>query len=410
MKNTDQNYTDNFFKQGLSTPPEFSPSEENWEELQRLLKKRERGRVIPWALALSGAAAAILLLMLFWITPDTNIADKEQGQKAAITKVEKKDSQARTSNSDSAIPTENVNRTVNEQAKIRSSTEGVKGNVNQGFYSKLAGITNEPSFKDDVARGTIKADFTTIRDARLLSLQPTIPNQIANEAVNNIQDLSSKKPAAAVSGQQEKISAKDAGRWALSMAFSPDVNSVNNMGKGELGHSMGLGMSFNIKPSFSLSTGIYYSKKQYSADKTSYNVTEKPFATWASYSNKIDADCRVIDIPLNLNFRISKKSNNKLYASAGMSSYIMLSEKYEFVYNPSPAYPTGRREYTVRDENKHILNVVNLGVALEKPISEQVSLVIQPYAKLPLTGIGKGRTDLKSVGIGFGLNYSLKRK
>ena len=56
------------------------------------------------------------------------------------------------------------------------------------------------------------------------------------------------------------------------------------------------------------------------------------------------------------------------------------------------------------------MSIVNLSIGIEKPIDNQSSIVIQPYAKLPLSGIGQGETELKSFGIGFQLNYSMKKK
>ncbi len=402
MKNTDPNYTDNFFRQGFSTPPVFSPSEENWKEMERLLKKKARRRLIPWTFVLSGAAAAILIFIFLWTGLEKIASEKPQEQKTGTTEITSENKKQSERNDDALTRGD-------ELASIRTNpvvTENVLPEGNSDITRSSKGLSSG----NVASLNTVAADFNVLNDARFLTLQPRISEDFGKDPVIGIQALPSETSAAGTSDVDEKKSPGNTSKWALSMALSPDVNTVNNMGKGDLGLSMGLGLSYNVKPAISLSTGIYYSLKQYSADKTSYNVTEKPFATWTSYAKQIDADCRVIDIQLNLNFRIRNKPNNKLYASAGMSSYIMLSEKYEFVYNPSPAYPTGRRGYTVRDENKHILNIVNLAVALEKPIGKQVSLVIQPYAKLPLTGIGKGQTDLKSVGIGFGVNYSMKKK
>ncbi|MGB4399464.1 MAG: hypothetical protein WBJ10_08840 [Daejeonella sp.] len=409
MKNTDPNYTDNFFRQGLSTPPVFSPSEENWKEMERLLKKKARRRLIPWTFALSGAAAAILIFIFLWPGLEKIASEKPQEQKAGTTEITSENKKQTERNDDALNPPGDFRSRGDELASIRTNPV-VKENVLPEGNSDITSSSKGLSSGIVASLNTVAADFNVLNDARFLTLQPRISENFGKDPVIGIQALPSETSAAGTSDEDEKISSGNASKWALNMALSPDVNTVNNMGKGDLGLSMGLGLSYNVKPAISLSTGIYYSLKQYSADKTSYNVTEKPFATWTSYAKQIDADCRVIDIRLNLNFRIRNKSNNKLYASAGISSYIMLSEKYEFVYNPSPAYPTGRRGYTVRDENKHILNIVNLAVALEKPIGKQVSLVIQPYAKLPLTGIGKGQTDLKSVGIGFGVNYSVKKK
>ncbi|MDO8993548.1 MAG: hypothetical protein Q7U83_10815, partial [Daejeonella sp.] len=203
---------------------------------------------------------------------------------------------------------------------------------------------------------------------------------------------------------------KPTGRLSLSMAFTTDMNTVNSLSKSKAGLSYGIGLNYKISKILSAGTGIYLSQKSYTSDKYSYNTTEKPFSTWASYSKQIDAFCNVIDIPLNLSVLMTKTKKTGIVASAGLSSYIMLSEKYNFIYNPTPNYPSSGRTYTIKNKNQHILSVVNLSVGVEKPLGKQSSIVIQPYAKLPLTGIGQGKTELKSFGIGFQLNYSMKKK
>ena len=194
------------------------------------------------------------------------------------------------------------------------------------------------------------------------------------------------------------------------MAFASDFNSVNGITNSLFGYSLGMGVNYKITKTISASTGLYYSQKQYTSDKASYKTQEKPFATWTSYSKKIEADCKVIDIPFNLNLLVKSGPETNLLVSAGLSSYFMLSERYNFIYNPTPAYPASGRSYTIKNSNKHVLSVINLAVGLEKPLTKQSSIIIQPYAKLPLTGIGQGETDLRSFGLGLQLNYSMKKK
>ena len=413
MNNTDQNHTDNLFKQGLSSPPEFTPFDKNWEEMERLLRPEVKRRSIAWIYAVSGLAAAILIFISLWLATEKTDSVTQQAKAVKGQKNDPGTENRLNSNLNTLKPGSYGPSTGNQPnigTKFQPSTLTASPIVRKG--------TQETGPKDaSPAPGGLAIPATrglsAVNSATYLTIHTSYPNQFSTPRDVEIPNspLTLPKPVVAGNEIQNSRTPARAGKWGLSLALSPDVNSVNNMHKGELGASMGMGLSYKLGETLSIGTGIYYSQKLYSADKTSYKVTEKPFATWTSYAKKIDADCRVIDVPVNLNLRISNKTSNKLYVSAGMSSYFMLSEKYDFIYNnPSPAVPTGRREYTVRNENKHILNIVNLAVALEKPLSNQVSLVIQPYAKLPLTGIGQGQTNLQSVGVGFALNYSVKKK
>ncbi len=414
MNNTNQNHTDNFFKQGLSSPPEFNPSDKNWKEMERLLKPEAKRRPMAWIYPVSGIAAALLVFFSLWLVSDKTGTEGERLEVARASGKKAGQSNKNNSNFKSGntgdigiqltriSPDKDGNITASNIGKIKLSENS--NSANNTFEANPPLAISQPITD-------YRLPITLLNNAQYSKIQKSILNKFTS--LPNIEK--SNAPVNVVNADVDKTKDSDVrshslpGKWALSLALSPDVNSVKGIDKGDFGLSMGMGVSYKVGKALSLGTGIYYSKKLYSADKTSYKVQEKPFATWTSYSKKIDADCRVLDIPLNLSLLMANKTENKLYVTAGLSSYIMLSEKYEFIYNnPSPAFPTGRREYTIRNQNKHILSVVNLGLALEKPISNQVSLVIQPYAKLPLTGIGQGETDLKSFGVGFRLNYSLK--
>lgn len=411
MNTTNQNHIDNLFKQVLNSPPEFKPSDKNWLEMERLLKPGAKRRVGGWIYTVSGIAAALLLFLSLWLVPKEPAKEDEHlqtkansGNRSSVSGEVGSDRESNDSQHGTTIADDGGNNIFPKAAPTllsgnnRRSTDRAEKNV---LLSGSQAITDR------------RLPVTFISNVQYAGIHSSFSGKFASQ--HNIRK--SNVPANSVNKAANKSSSPDieiaatSGKWALSLAVSPDVNSVKGIDNGDMGRSMGVGVSYRLGKVLSVGTGIYYSKKLYSADKTSYKVTEKPFATWTSYSKRIEADCRVIDVPLNLTLRVSNKTQNKLYATAGMSSYVMLSEKYDFIYNnPSPAFPTGRREYTIRNQNKHLLSVVNLGIALERPLSEQVSLVIQPYAKLPLTGIGQGETDLKSFGLGLKLNYSLKKK
>jgi hypothetical protein len=201
------------------------------------------------------------------------------------------------------------------------------------------------------------------------------------------------------------------GRFSLGLSFSPDINSVSQFSKVNIGNSFGLSASYRISPRLSVNTAIAYSKKVYSALPYEYKA---PWATsnTAKYAESIDADCRVLDIPLNLKYSFFESPKRTFFASAGVSSYFMLKEKYTLKFdNNQGGYPAySNPSYAYKNQNQHLLSVLNLSAGIAKPLSKQTSLVIEPYARLPLTGIGQGKVNLKSIGLSFQLQYNLKKR
>lgn len=419
MNELNQNQTDNFFRQALNSPPPIYPTDKEWKAMKRRIKPEdERRAIIAWKYWAAGIAAALLIFFSIWFLPQYIMTENQQAKND-----QNKEQPGQQAGKD------NVEKTKSELIKTKKDeTQNAGAEISKDHY---AASPSKPFIASDTFISQ-KIDVTVIErnELNIVSREPYVPLSSASDLGlirNNhpgIDNIQAKDPVISMStsgfvaniandtsSSDESPALQDpAGKWALSMAVAPDLNSVKGLANSNMGLGLGIGLSYKLSKSISASTGLFYAKKTYNSDKSSYKVKEKPFATWTSYSKRIEADCRVLDIPLNLNMVVKSGSQGKLLASAGLSSYIMLSEKYNFIYNSTPAYPAKSREYTITNKNQHILSVVNLAVGVEKPLTKQVSLVIQPYAKIPLTGIGQGQTNLKSFGVGFQLNYSLKKK
>ncbi|MDP3468758.1 MAG: outer membrane beta-barrel protein [Daejeonella sp.] len=410
MSNLSQNKTDKFFRQALKTAPELSPEEKDWNEMEHLLKGKPNKRpVFGWFYWPAGIAAGLLIILSVWLSNDSEIRLTEDG-KNEISKVENliNKKQILNSEQEAAIPL------ASSPDQLKTGQTKTSG-MNNAFDKKESRKAVENLIESALLTNTNpegRNQYLPLNMALFQELRTSNPIPSGKFTAINTISLKSKHNTAKDSSfrKMESSTEKPGGRLALSMAFSTDMNSVNGIGNSKAGLSGGFGISYKISKGLSATTGIYYSQKKYTAGRDSYYTTEKPFATWASYSRQIDADCQVIDIPINMNVLLSRTKKTGIVASAGLSSYIMLSEKYNFIYNSTPTYPSAGREYTIKNANQHILSIVNLSVGVEKPIGNQSSIVIQPYAKLPLSGIGQGATELKSFGIGFQLNYSIKNK
>ena len=418
MNKLNQTRIDNYFRQVLNSPPDASPSDSEWKEMELLLKSEPTRRpVIAWVYWTAGIAAALLIFLSLWFFTENTDSENQLAKIKVPAKSEENKSRAitKTENKPNIITPERSDHT--EPELVSQDKIAYKSNKQSGPLNPFAPVENNSSIPGSLELKLLNSrdTFTPLNSAQVLAVKGSI---VPGTAIG----ITGRDPALSMGGlsfstkkdapyaPERPSSQNSVGKWAVSLAFSPDLNSVKGIGKSSFGISGGMGLSYKIWKSVAASTGLFYSQKAYSSDKTSYHAKEKPFATWTSYSQKIDADCRVLDIPLNLNITLKDKPRRKILASAGLSSYIMLSEKYNFIYDPSPGYPSKGREYTIRNDNQHILSVVNLSLGIEKPLTGQSSIVIQPYAKLPLTGIGQGKTDLKSFGLGFQLNYSLKKK
>jgi len=111
----------------------------------------------------------------------------------------------------------------------------------------------------------------------------------------------------------------------------------------------------------------------------------------------------VIDVPVNVNYQILSKKNYSITLNSGVSSYFMLKEKYKF-NSTDAAGVTQQSMLELNNRNKHLLGIANISVSIERKVSDRVSVGIQPFIKLPLTGIGYYDYNLRSRGVALSLS------
>ncbi|MBL7741112.1 MAG: hypothetical protein JNK14_17955 [Chitinophagaceae bacterium] len=184
--------------------------------------------------------------------------------------------------------------------------------------------------------------------------------------------------------------------FSFSLSAGPDISAIGWDNPGKIRMVSGAGIGYTIKERWTIRTGFYSASKIYDAKPADY----KPAAPVPNqYLENIAADCKVYEIPLTLSYRFRKSSKGSPFASAGLSSFIMKKEKYDYYYyypgNPQPYI------YTHKEENKykHYFSVLSLSAGYQRRINQTFSLAIEPYLKLPLAGVGYGNVKLKSAGV-----------
>lgn len=161
----------------------------------------------------------------------------------------------------------------------------------------------------------------------------------------------------------------------------------------------GIGIGYQLNRRWSIQSGFLASRKDYQAGDDDYYF--KPGSYYDTVDMKsIDAACYVMQIPVSIRYNIIQKNTSSFYTVAGLSSYIMKKEVYDYYYtyhNTWPASPkVARHTYT---GNKHFFSVLDLSLGYERSISPTISLQAEPYMNIPLAGVGEGKVSLYSAGL-----------
>ncbi|MBS1520223.1 MAG: hypothetical protein JST50_04445 [Bacteroidetes bacterium] len=196
--------------------------------------------------------------------------------------------------------------------------------------------------------------------------------------------------------------------FALGVIASSDLNGVNSaFQQTKIGGNFGAMFSVTFKK-LTISTGAQYDIKPYLTNFDNYH-TSYQFPTNPS---TVQADCRMLDIPLNVNYQVYRQRANSITIGTGLSSYFMLREDYQFNYNNGNngyggSTPTGPLHYTVVNRNHNILSVLNLDATYTHQINSKFGVTVQPYTKVPLSDVGASQVRLQSTGVAFGINWNI---
>jgi hypothetical protein len=199
---------------------------------------------------------------------------------------------------------------------------------------------------------------------------------------------------------------------SLSIGFqlAPDFSSVNALAGDKPGSSFGLTIDYQFANRLHLNTGLLFTKKNYTARAADYHVPDVP-GPWGYYGSIgiykpvdfVKGSMTMLEIPLNLRYDFSITGNTVFFASGGFSTYLLGSERAKYYFE---AFRQEVYKVCQYDNKSSILSTANLSLGVETGISNELSILVAPYMKLPVGDLGFGKIRMNSVGINVGIRYS----
>lgn len=420
MKTDREKELDELFRKGLEDPTRNANfREDDWDAMEALLDQDKRRTGMIYWLPLAGGIAAALLLFLGWLLwrpneqpvmvkskPVKHVPQPMQGQSGnAVTygpELASRVSAAKKSNSSTsnvAIPKQpgqstagrlaNVNFARNNSAKINHHQKLTFDGDVQG--SRNSGSANESTTANsNLLAANLPPVNVADRDANLFStdISPATGKSVLVPPIKGNKVHSNK------TGFKRP-------NLAITVLASPDINGVNTFQNSKVGTNAGLMFSIGVSKKFTISTGAVYAKKPYITNFDNYHSSYR----FRTDPTNVTADCRVLDIPINIDYLLYSKAKNKFSIGSGLSSYIMLRENYHYNYEyPGTAGPT---DYNIINRNRHILGVLNLDATYQRQLNSKLSIGVEPYLKIPLTNIGASQVKLQSTGVAVGVTWNI---
>jgi hypothetical protein len=184
--------------------------------------------------------------------------------------------------------------------------------------------------------------------------------------------------------------------FAIYISAGPDASKAGGSQTGKTSFVYGAGLSYTVSH-FTLRAGVYKAEKIYKAGAKDYKLSYNPPPD-ISFEG-VDANCKVIEIPVSLSYNFGATKRSNWFASAGLSSYLMKKENYNYWYKNNTTGYTYPYAYEVDNKNKHYFSVLDISAGYTRQLNNVISVSAEPYLKLPMKGVGEGKVNLNSAGL-----------
>jgi len=392
---------DKLFQDG-SEQHDFPYNPDAWNQMEDLLEKDKKRRFFWWIL---GATGLISLLIFGWIQLNDSNSKKIENpisssdHKSAFNEIAKHIEKNDSSDSSSTIlqSWNNIGRQRIEFKNPISCVETFPANLLEQnsivSNQKRKSVTQkiDTPIKKSISQpiNINKKEIAIHSDTQNTS---TINiNEIASISIQEL-DIQNKL----VNSSIKPLPKPKNNRFFLGLVLGADGSSVDATDFTNINWEIGVQTGYRFGKRFSFDIGLTYTQQKYQAKKDDYTPPQG-FWTRKIAPEYTQAECNILEIPMTLGYFHNGFMNQGVYTNIGVTSYFMLKERYNFFYDLPDA--DLRRKWGTENENFHLFSMAQLGFGYQFINRYNHTLQIEPYAQIPLSGIGHGQVKLYSFGI-----------
>jgi hypothetical protein len=188
---------------------------------------------------------------------------------------------------------------------------------------------------------------------------------------------------------------------------SPDLSTVKMQSVKGVGTTFGLILGYTFNGGhWAIETGAYVDRKKYYTDGEYFNTKEVRVPS-NSYLDDVDGTCYMWEIPLNVRYNFNPGAKTAWFATAGFSTYLMSHEIYTYGYNWRGSATVWDSTWNIHKSSQYPFSIINLSAGFEQRLGKIGNLRVEPYVRLPLTGLGTGKLPIMSAGVNIGITRQL---
>ncbi|MDB5001330.1 MAG: hypothetical protein JWR76_2407 [Mucilaginibacter sp.] len=449
---------------------QYPPADEGWTQLRKKFPAEEKNNKIAWLWWSSVAAIALVFLAIgLWLLnpekPVENIANN-------TVKLTHKDSVAANNKANTTVTGNNIalQKTAEQkpadQTKKQQATEALQNNrYNNSLAKSHPRAIPQPERFNPAASATVhypvsktapkKAPMSiavipkTLPDSQKVIINQNTEQQIAknNEPVvidnsNNAIKLEVQPPKNIIDLMKDEKANTAAKKEAPSkqnnkVNFSVYAATYLNYASGSANQiNAGAGFTSDIKLSknIKLSTGVSLAQNTLrydnappgnsakiisSAPANAAIRTDNTFVTATVLSvpefKNYNARLVGLDIPVNIKYEFNPQKSDT-YISAGLSSGTFIDERYTYSYQYANN-AAGTNTVQPQDETAsksfnsfYFGKMLNVSFGMGYPLGKSNRLIIEPFLKYPLDGLGAQQIRFGAGGLNLKINFKGTKK
>ncbi len=189
---------------------------------------------------------------------------------------------------------------------------------------------------------------------------------------------------------------------------APDYSTIHLQTSKGVGTTFGLLVGYALNQRWAIETGAYIETKKYYTKGEYFNTKALNLSGNESINN-LDGTCTMWEIPINVRYNFNTEGNFRWFATAGISTYLMTNEKYTALYQSSNygRTVTWPEQVQWKGGDNYLFSIFNFSGGFEQRIGKVGNLRIEPYWRIPLSGLGHGNLSILSTGLNIGFTRRL---
>jgi hypothetical protein len=190
-------------------------------------------------------------------------------------------------------------------------------------------------------------------------------------------------------------------KLAIRFGYSPDLTTVGLKNFSKPGSAVSLMVEYALLRRLYVQVGVVRSVKDYKANAGAYEL--KKYVTDINTPYGVDGVCTMIEVPVGFRYDLVQNERSRVFAGAGLASYYVQKEKYSYKYSD---YVHGQMLSWKGKTGWFWLSHSSVSAGYEYRISNKLSLLAEPYIRIPLKGVGYGKVNLVTTGMWLSMRYT----